>query len=166
MRVETVASEELPSTQRRILELLRRHGTMTVEELAAAVGVKPSTIRKYALELEKRGLVVRYGKRISPAEEQREAEKTAASPPFFFIDPVRGAVVLRVSSLEQLAAALMYGLVEGEALSYAVASGCLASWLRRLGEEGLAAILDEAGEGNVGEALDRLVDALKARTRL
>lgn len=149
--------EDLPSTYRRMLELLRENGSMTVDELAERLQVKPSTIRKYALELEKRGLVVRMGRVISIAQKQ---ERTSVEP-FYFINP--GAVtLLPIRSLRQLAAVLHYEIVSDEMLSYALRGGYLAAWLRHIvGEEELAKKVEELRESAPREARERLLRLLQ-----
>jgi predicted ArsR family transcriptional regulator len=150
--LQALEDEELPGTHRRILELLREHGTLTVEELASRLQVRPTTVRKYALELEKRGLVVRLGRRVTLArrEERREAE------PFYLVKP--GSVgIVAVRSLRQLAALLHYDLADEEAVSYALRGGYLAAWMRHvLGEKELARRVEELRDLEPREALERL----------
>jgi DNA-binding Lrp family transcriptional regulator len=133
---------------------------MTVDELAERIGVKPSTIRKYALELEKHGLVIRYGRNVKLKYLPQQEESRL---PFFFIKPSGAVVALKIRSLRQLAAVLHYNLVDDETLSYAIQSGYLAAWLRNVvGEENLAARVEELKSLAVAEARKQLVEALRA----
>jgi len=154
------STPRLSSTHMRILELLRERGSMTVDELAKLLGVKPSTVRKYALELEKLGYVERRG-RVVLQTALRGGGKQAVVP-FFFVNPSKGAVTLQISTLRQLAAALAYELVDDESLSYAVQSGYLAAWLRSVGEEEAARLVEEAHGGDTAELRQRLAAALRA----
>jgi len=115
----------------RLVEALAEHGSLDIERLAEMLGVKTSTVRKYALELEKLGYVERRGRTIT----LKALKAVGSSIPFFFVKPSTGAVVGRVQSLRQLAAVVSYGLVDDEALSYALRCGCLSAWLRSLGAE-------------------------------
>lgn len=51
------ASNARPSTRQDILEILKRRGSQTVEDLASAVGITPMGVRQHLAILEKDGLV-------------------------------------------------------------------------------------------------------------
>lgn len=170
--------EDLTATKRRMLEILADKKECEVSELAKLLGIKTATVRKYASELRKLGLAARIGNTVKiteqglalfskPKEPQEEearevhekteaettqaigAAATEAIEPFYFINK-GGLVPLRVSSLEQLAAAVVYGIVGPEELSYVVRNGYLVAWVRTvLGNKELAKKLE--GLRSMGE---------------
>ena len=156
--------ENLTESKKRILELLAEKKEADIQTIATTVGLRSSTVRKYLAELERSGLVERVGSvaRITkkalqllgaeaekPSEEQPVEEVVTPKPseqliePFYFL--VKGSVVpLRIKNKRQLAAAIIYGLVEPEELSYVLRTGYLTTWLRTsLREEELAKKLEE-----------------------
>ncbi len=159
--------ENLTESKKRILELLAEKKEADIQTIATTVGLRSSTVRKYLAELERSGLVERMGsvakitekalqllgveaaKAEKPSEEQPVEEAVTPKPseqliePFYFL--VKGSVVpLRVKNKRQLAAAVVYGLVEPEELSYVLRTGYLTTWLRTaLREEELAKKLEE-----------------------
>ncbi len=166
-----MAQASLPSTQRRMLELLASSGRLEVRELARMLGVKPATVRKYALELEKMGLVRRVagwveiteeGSRSlgSASHEALEGEAGQPPAPLYLVGP-HGPLLLRVNSLRQLAAAIVYGLASPEDVAYMLRSGLLQAWLSRSGAPaGLVEELDRLSAEppeRLGEELTRLL---------
>jgi len=156
--------ENLTESKKRILELLAEKKEADVQTIATTVGLRSSTVRKYLAELERSGLVERVGsvakitekalrlfgaETEKPSEEQAVEEVVSPKPseqliePFYFL--VKGSVVpLRIKNKRQLAAAIVYGLVEPEELSYVLRTGYLTTWLRTtLREEELANKLEE-----------------------
>ncbi len=145
-----MAQDPLPSTQKRMLELLASSGRLEIRELARMLGVKPATVRKYALELEKMGLVRRVAGWVEITEEgsrslgaTREAqpgEPGQPPTPLYLVGP-QGPILLRVNSLRQLAAAIVYGLASPEDIAFMLRSGLLQAWLSRSGAP--AALVEE-----------------------
>ncbi len=156
--------ENLTESKRRILEILAEKKEADVQTIATSIGLRSSTVRKYLTELERNGLVERIGAtaRITekalqllrggekePGREELALEESVPKPseqliePFYFF--VRGSVVpLRIRNKRQLAAAIVYGLVEPEELSYVLRTGYLTTWLRyAIREEELARKLEE-----------------------
>ena len=156
--------ENLTESKKRILELLAEKKEADVQTIATTVGLRSSTARKYLAELERSGLVERVGsvakitekalqllgvEAEKPSEEQPVEEVVTPKPseqliePFYFL--VKGSLVpLRIKNKRQLAAAVVYGLVEPEELSYVLRTGYLTTWLRTaLREEELAKKLEE-----------------------
>jgi len=162
--------EDLTATKRRMLEILADKKECEVSELAKLLGIKAATVKKYASELEKLGLATRIGNTVKITEqgltliskpekpqedrelhENMKAEKSHAIrvaaadtvEPFYFINKEGGLVPLRVSSLEQLAVVVVYGIVKPEELSYVVRNGYLVAWVRTaLGNKELAEKLE------------------------
>ncbi len=153
---------ELPGSLKRVVELFEREKrVMTVDEVAAALSIKPTTAKKYLDQLVRLGILAKDGPNYwlaKPVEERKpEIEKaeapkveerkpavevkaeavakekpriTVAPPELAFYFYKGGApVVLAIRSVEQLWAALRYGFVDEEALSYAVKSGLLSAWI-------------------------------------
>jgi len=156
--------ENLTESKKRILELLAEKKEADVQTIATTVGLRSSTVRKYLAELERSGLVERVGsvakitekalqllraKTERPSEEQPVEEVVTPKPseqliePFYFL--VKGSLVpLRIKNKRQLAATIVYGLIEPEELSYVLRTGYLITWLRTaLREEELAKKLEE-----------------------
>jgi DNA-binding Lrp family transcriptional regulator len=159
--------ETLTDSKRRLLELIAEKKEAEISALAAEVGLRPSTVRKYVTELEKRGLVEKIGNivritntalKLLTKEEKKEEAETVEEfefsdeaprssvqiiEPFYFI--YKGSLVpLRIKNTRQLAAAIVYGLVEPEELSYVLKTGYLTTWLSRvLKEDELAKQLEE-----------------------
>lgn len=60
---DALAPATLNAMQRRVLAYLEQHGPSTDEEIAAGLGMNPSTERPRRIELARRGLVVEAGER-------------------------------------------------------------------------------------------------------
>ncbi len=152
----------------RTLKALEEKGKAHYKDIASALGVKPSTARKYLDQLAKMGYAekLEYGvyrykgqaaeakkEEEAPVEEAIEAMKKEAeelqAPGREAVEPlyfhVRGRLVpLRVKTLEQLLAVIRYRLVEPEELNYALKTGYLQAWVSRIARmEELAQKLDE-----------------------
>lgn len=174
-------SLELTHSQKRILEILAEKQEADVAHLASELGVKTATIRKYALTLEKMGLVERVGNivRITNkgievisakkekkteevlAKEAEEVAKKKASIPFIFFTE-KGFVPLKASSLEQLAAIVCYKLVESEDIEWIVKGGYLSAWLKSsLNAVELAERIDALKGLSAPEIVDELSKMLK-----
>ncbi len=146
------SGQQLPESYRRLLEELRARGPMEVKALAEALGLRPSTVRRYVLELERIGLVARRGGLVVPVATGRDE----ASEPLYALGP-RGPVLLRVRSLTQLAAALHYGLLGAEEAAYMVSTGILAAWVRcSVGDNELAESIEKLRGMPPGELLEAL----------
>lgn len=167
--------KELTSTKRKILEILADKKESDVSELAALVGIKTSTVKKYASELEKLGLVTKMGNKVKitdkglalfmetekiEEEKHQPREDVEAKPtremvePFYFV--VQGQVVpLRVFSTKQLAAIVVYRIVSPEELSYVIKNGYLTAWVRTVLRD---ASLAEKLEGLQGLESPQLFD--------
>jgi DNA-binding MarR family transcriptional regulator len=178
--VEKSLSLELTHSQKRILEILAEKKEADVAHLASELGVKTATIRKYALTLEKMGLVKRVGNivRITDkgievigakeekaeevlAKEAEEVAKKKASIPFIFFTE-KGFVPLKASSLEQLAAIVYYKLVEPEDIEWVVKGGYLSAWLKSsLNAAELAEKIDALKGLSAPEIIDELSKMLK-----
>lgn len=160
-----MAQPSLSSTHRRMLELLSSAGRLEVRELARILGVKPATVRKYALELEKMGLVRRVAGWVELTEEGSRSISSATAgsrsgeqhrEPLYLVGP-SGPLLLRVSSLQQLAAVMVYGLISPEEAAYMLRNGLLQAWLSRAGApSGLVEELDRLSM----EPPERLVEEL------
>ena len=177
-------SLELTHSQRRILEILAEKKEADVAYLASELGVKTATIRKYALTLEKMGLVERIGNTVKItdkgmevigvkeeakeekaeevlAKEAEEVAKKRASKPFLFFTE-KGLTPLKAYSLEQLAAIIYYKLAEPEDVEWAVKGGYLAAWLRSsLNATELAEKIDALKGLSAPEIVDELSKILK-----
>jgi len=153
-----------------LLRVLAETGEMTLEELASRLGVSRSTVKRYVLSLEKRGLVARLGGMVRLTPEGRRAAGVEGGGggvlPLVFSTP-SGAVPLRVKSLRQLYAVIHYGLLEPEELEYMLRVGCISSWLRLvLGEEELASHVDGLRGLPGREAMRELEELLRRRLAL
>jgi DNA-binding MarR family transcriptional regulator len=66
---ETIADSGLKTTQLAILSTIRGHGAVTMQELAAELGVDPSTMTRTLAPMEREGFVA-----IEPGEDRRVKE--------------------------------------------------------------------------------------------
>jgi iron-sulfur cluster biosynthesis transcriptional regulator SufR len=55
--METILTRQAPETRHRILELLKRHGMMTADELSEALGITAMGVRGHLTPLERDGLI-------------------------------------------------------------------------------------------------------------
>ncbi len=55
-----IVLKSLKENERKIVEILLKHGEMTQAELAARTGIPKSTLSRTLQDLEKRGIIIRY----------------------------------------------------------------------------------------------------------
>ncbi|BEP18526.1 hypothetical protein PYJP_18780 [Pyrofollis japonicus] len=179
--------ETLTDSKRRLLRLVAEKKEVEISTLAREVGLRPSTVRKYVAELEKMGLVEKIGntvritdtalKLLTKEEKEEKKEEVRAEEfefsdeapkssaqiiePFYFI--YKGNLVpLRIKDARQLAAAIVYGLIEPEELSYVLKTGYLTTWLSQvLKEDELAKQLEELKGLEPPQLLDEAVRIMK-----
>jgi len=84
--------------------------------------------------------------------------------PLYFVAPSGAIVPLTVRSLEQLYAAIKYGFVSEDVLSYMVKSGYLEAWTRNvLGDQELANLIGELRGATETELRSRLLEVLSKK---
>lgn len=77
------ALERLPSSRQALLQLLRRSGEATADDLAAALGVTPSAVRQQLAGLADEGLVVSRSEPSGPGRPRAHWSLTAAGLALF-----------------------------------------------------------------------------------
>lgn len=158
-------------------------GTLAREGYVVKGPLDTYTITDKGLELV--GLKAEEGATTSPEERQAVAQPTTEAQtqsleavegveavekpktlvaPLYFVTPNGTIVPLTVRSLEQLYAAIKYGFVSEDVLSYMVKSGYLEAWMRNvLGDQELANLVGELRGATETELKSRLLEALSKK---